>query len=93
MEELLINFPIAAEIAEMTSRLQEIKADSIKYAKDKAALQQMFSAIDLTTLNPSDSSESVRAFVEKVNTFAVDYPTLQNVGRISVSPVLAPVLK
>lgn len=93
MEELLINFPIVPEIAEMTSRLQEIKADSIKYAKDKATLQQMFSAIDLTTLNTSDSSESVRAFVEKVNTFAVDYPTLQNVGGICVYPVFAPVLK
>ena len=93
MEELLLNFPIAPEVAEMQSRLEAIKADSLKYADDNEALQRMFGAIDLTTLNASDSADSVRAFVDKVNAFAKDYPSLRNVGGICVYPVFAPVLK
>ena len=91
MEELLLNFPIAPEVAEMQSRLEAIKADSLKYADDNEALQRMFGAIDLTTLNTSDSADSVRAFVDKVNAFAKDYPSLRNVGGICVYPVFAPV--
>lgn len=93
MEDLLINFPIAQEIVDMDNRLKEIKTDSLKYISDNAALQNMFSAIDLTTLSTSDSAESVRTFVEKVNSFANDYPQLRNVGGICVYPVFAPVLK
>ena len=93
MEDLLINFPIAQEIVDMDIRLKEIKTDSLKYISDNAALQNMFSAIDLTTLSTSDSAESVRTFVEKVNSFAIDYPQLRNVGGICVYPVFAPVLK
>jgi deoxyribose-phosphate aldolase len=93
MEELLLNFPIAPEVAEMQSHLEAIKADSLKYADDNEALQRMFGAIDLTTLNTSDSADSVRAFVDKVNNFAKDYPSLRNVGGICVYPVFAPVLK
>lgn len=93
MEDLLMSFPLAPEVAQMETMLNDIKADSLKYAEDKEALQQMFGAIDLTTLSTSDSSESVRDFVEKVNTFAKDYPSLRNVGGICVYPVFAPVLK
>lgn len=93
MEELLLNFPIAPEVAEMQSHLEAIKTDSLKYADDNEALQRMFGAIDLTTLNTSDSADSVRAFVDKVNDFAKDYPSLRNVGGICVYPVFAPVLK
>lgn len=93
MEDLLMSFPLAPEVAQMETMLNDIKADSLKYVDDKEALQQMFGAIDLTTLSTSDSSESVRDFVEKVNTFAKDYPSLRNVGGICVYPVFAPVLK
>ncbi len=69
------------------------RANAAKWLTDTEALQTMFNAIDLTTLSHTDSAESVRRFVEKVNQFGKDYPELKNVGGICVYSVFAPVLK
>lgn len=79
-------------IKNMPAELEKIKTDSVKYSTDVNALQSMFNSIDLTTLNSTDSKESVRKFVDKVNSFAKDYPDLKNVGGICVYPVFAPIL-
>jgi len=50
-------------------------------------MQQLaFSCIDLTTLNSTDTVSSVRAFTQRVNDFANDYPILPNVAAICVYP-------
>lgn len=50
-------------------------------------MQQLaFSCIDLTTLNATDTIAHVKAFTERVNDFANDYPTLPNVAAICVYP-------
>jgi len=50
-------------------------------------MQQLaFSCIDLTTLNPTDTVSSVKAFTQRVNDFANDYPNLANVAAICVYP-------
>ena len=92
MEELFSRFPLPADFATIDSQLKEIRDASSAYETDAQALSTMFHCIDLTSLNTSDSAESIRAFVNKVNTFATDYPDLQNVGGICVYPVFAPVL-
>ncbi len=91
--DLLSQYPMPAEIKNMAQALELIKKDSEKFYNDSDALQAMFNSIDLTTLSTSDSAESVKSFVEKVNTFATDYPQLKNVGGICVYPVFAPVVK
>lgn len=91
--DLLSQYPMPTEIKDMAQALELIKKDSEKFYNDIDALQAMFNSIDLTTLSTSDSAESVKSFVEKVNTFATDYPQLKNVGGICVYPVFAPVVK
>lgn len=93
MENILTLFPVPEALKDMSGALEAIKADSAKYYNDIDALQAMFNSIDLTSLNSSDSANSITAFVNKVNLFAKDYPELKNVGGICVYPVFAPVLK
>ncbi|MCM1033256.1 MAG: deoxyribose-phosphate aldolase [Odoribacter sp.] len=46
----------------------------------------LFNTIDLTTLNTTDSPQSVARFVERVNAFDEEYPMLNNVAAICVFP-------
>lgn len=53
----------------------------------------LFNCIDLTTLNTTDSDESVMRFTEKVNRFDDEFPDLKNVATICVYPNFAQVVK
>lgn len=53
----------------------------------------LFNCIDLTTLNSTDSDESVMHFTEKVNLFDTECPDLKNVAAICVYPNFAEVVK
>lgn len=53
----------------------------------------LFNCIDLTTLNTTDSDESVMRFTEKVNQFDDEFPDLKNVAVICVYPNFAQVVK
>ena len=53
----------------------------------------LFNCIDLTTLNTTDSDESVMRFTEKVNQFDNEFPDLMNVAAICVYPNFAQVVK
>ena len=52
-----------------------------------------FNCIDLSTLNTTDSDESVMRFTEKVNRFDDEFPDLKNVAAICVYPNFAQVVK
>ncbi len=56
-------------------------------------LKQIFSCIDLTTLNTSDSTAVVEEFCDKVAAFPAAFPGLPNVAAVCVYPVFASVLK
>lgn len=53
----------------------------------------LFNCIDLTTLNTTDSDESVMRFTEKVNRFDAEYPDIKNVAAICVYPNFAEVVR
>ena len=53
----------------------------------------LFNCIDLTTLNTTDSDESVMRFTEKVNRCDDEFPDLKNVAAICVYPNFAQVVK
>lgn len=53
----------------------------------------LFNCIDLTTLNSTDSDESVMRFTEKVNQFENEFPNLKNVAAICVYPNFAQVVR
>ncbi len=53
----------------------------------------LFNCIDLTTLNTTDSDESVMKFTQKVNRFEESYPDLKNVAAICVYPCFAEIVR
>ena len=53
----------------------------------------LFNCIDLTTLNGTDSQQSVARFVERVNDFDNEYPQLDNVAAICVYPNFAQLVR
>lgn len=53
----------------------------------------LFNTIDLTTLNATDSPQSVAEFTEKVNRFDEAYPELKNVAAICVYPNFAQIVR
>jgi deoxyribose-phosphate aldolase len=57
------------------------------------ALKQLFSFIDLTTLNTTDSTVVVETFCNKVAAFPEAFPGIPNVAALCVYPVFASVLK
>ena len=53
----------------------------------------LFNCIDLTTLNTTDSDESVMKFTQNVNRVEESYPDLKNVAAICVYPCFAEIVK
>lgn len=93
IDEILGSYEYDAALDNLTQEIDNHKTAAAKYLTDVDALQTMFNAIDLTTLSHTDSAESVKKFVGRVNQFATDYPELKNVGGICVYSVFAPVMK
>ncbi len=93
IDEILGAYPYDAKLDNLDATVDNLRQASAKWVADSDALQTMFNAIDLTTLSHTDSAESVKRFVNRVNQFATDYPDLKNVGGICVYSVFAPVMK
>ena len=79
-----------AEIQAKVDRIIEEKGAENNTEEVKKFL---FNCIDLTTLNCTDSDESVMKFTEKVNQFDDEFPDLKNVAAICVYPNFAEVVK
>lgn len=56
-------------------------------------LKFLFSCIDLTTLNSTDSPRSVADFTERVNAFENEYPEIPSVAAICVYPNMVAVVR
>ncbi len=92
MEKIIQQYPVPQELSRVDNLLSDVLDEAKKYETDFAALQTMFSAIDLTTLSVTDSARSVTEFIQKVNDFNAYYPEYQNVGGICLNPIFAPTL-
>ena len=93
IDDYLDEHPYDAALDNLDQRIAQLEQQAEAHISNTEALQTMFNCIDLTTLNATDSSESVREFVQHVNNFATQFPNLKNVGGICVYSVFAPVLK
>ncbi len=56
-------------------------------AEDIAIIEKLFSCIDLTSLNTSDSRSGIGKFIKKVNEFPQHYPELPSVAAVCLYPV------
>ncbi len=84
----------------VTTNDEEVKAAVEKILKEHMAENMneevykfLFNTIDLTTLNSTDSPQSVADFTERVNAFDNEYPQLKNVAAICVYPNFAEVVR
>ena len=79
--------------ADIQARVAELIEKKVPENNTEDVKKFLFSCIDLTTLNSTDSDESVMHFTEKVNQFDDEYPDLKNVAAICVYPNFAAIVK
>lgn len=70
-----------------------ILSANLEQARTTDVYRLIFSCIDLTTLNATDSPSSVARFTERVNDFETDHGDLPSVAAICVYPNFAPVVR
>ena len=78
---------------EAIARHLELIASGLDQVVSNDVLRECFSIMDLTTLSPKDTPSSVRKLVEKVNSFAVDYPNYPLPASVCVYPNFASVVR
>ena len=78
---------------EAIARNLELIASGLDQVVSNDVLKECFSIMDLTTLSPKDTPNSVRKLVEKVNSFAVDYPAYPLPASVCVYPNFASVVR
>ena len=79
--------------AKVKAAVEKILADHLEENKTMEVYKFLFNTIDLTTLNATDSPQSVAKFVERVNDFDNEHPELKNVAAICVYPCFTPVVR
>ena len=78
------------EVAAATAKLIE---KHFEENNTKEVKKFLFHCIDLTTLNTTDSDESVMRFTQNVNRFDEEFPDMKNVAAICVYPNFAEIVK
>lgn len=74
-------------------KVARLIADKVGANNTESVKKLLFSCIDLTSLNTTDSDESIMKFTEKVNRFDDQYPDLEPVAAICVYPAFAQVVR
>lgn len=92
-EAVLAKYKTNLSDADVQARVAEIIEKKVPENDTEEVKKLLFNCIDLTTLNSTDSDESVMHFTEKVNKFDNEYPDLKNVAAICIYPNFAEVVK
>ncbi len=78
----------AEQVAEQVSRIEKLAVKN----RTEEVYKMCYSAIDLTTLNCTDSDASVRAFAEKAVRFGSEFRGIPDVASICVYPLFVDVV-
>lgn len=92
-EAALAKYNTALDDADIKAKVEKLIAEKTAENNTEEVKKFLFNCIDLTTLNTTDSDESVMKFTEKVNQFDDEYPDLKNVAAICVYPNFAEVVR
>lgn len=84
---------VTTDDAAVEAAVAKIIDENLAEARTPENLRLCFSAIDLTTLNATDSPQSVARFTERVNSFEEEYGELPHVAAICVYPNFAQVVR
>lgn len=79
--------------AQVQAAVEKILKEHFDENNNKEVYKFLFNTIDLTTLNATDSPQSVARFVERVNAFDEEHPELKNVAAICVYPNFAQIVR
>lgn len=77
----------------ITEKVNKIIAAKSEENNTVEVLRKIYSCIDLTTLNTTDTREEIWKFTDKVNTFEGSNPLIKNVAAICVFPNLIKTVK
>ncbi|HBU44798.1 MAG TPA: deoxyribose-phosphate aldolase, partial [Porphyromonadaceae bacterium] len=91
--DALKKYPFALSADQIPESINKIIADGFNGNNTQEVYRKIYSCIDLTTLNSTDSREEVWKFTEKVNVFEDINPELENVASICVYPNFAKTVK
>lgn len=78
---------------EVSKKVNELLAEKYSENNNPTIYKKLYSCIDLTSLNSTDSNESIWRFTEKVNNFDGTNPEIDNVAAICVYPNFARIVK
>lgn len=84
---------VTADDDAVKTAVEKILADNLDKNRSNDVYRFLLSSIDLTTLNATDSPQSVADFTEKVNSFDELHPDLPNVAAICVYPNFVQVVR
>lgn len=92
-EAALAKYNTQLNDAHIQAKVAELIEKKVAENSTEEVKKFLFSCIDLTTLNTTDSDMSVMSFTDKVNKFDNEYPDLKSVAAICVYPNFAQVVK
>ncbi len=85
-QKVFDKFSQAPKDEEVTKKVNEILEKHFKENNTPEVIKSIYSYLDLTSLSPIDSKESIWKLVEKINTFEETHPHLKNVAAICIYP-------
>lgn len=92
-EAALAKYNTQLDDADVAAKVAKIIAEKVPANHTEEVKKFLFHCIDLTTLNTTDSDESVMKFTQKVNLFDAEFPDMKNVAAICVYPNFAEIVK
>ncbi len=91
--EAVAKSQVITDDAAVAADVEKIISEHLQENMNQEVFRFLFNTIDLTTLNSTDSPESVAKFVERVNAFDEEHPELKNVAAVCVYPNFAQVVR
>ncbi len=92
-KDVLKQYNTSLKDNEVSEKVNEILAKHFAENDNKEVYKKLYSFIDLTSLNSTDSRESIWKFTETVNQFEGSYSDIDNVAAICVYPNLVETVK
>ncbi len=89
----LNSHPFTLTDREVTEKTDRLIAEKFEENNTRDVCKKLYGCIDLTTLNTTDTKESVWKLAEKVNAFDGETPEVDNVAAICVYPNFAQTVK
>ena len=92
-DEALAKYNASLDDADVAAQVKAIIEQKVAENDTPEVKKFLFHCIDLTTLNTTDSDESVMRFTQNVNRFDEEFPDMKNVAAICVYPNFAEIVK